>query len=158
MKNTNKIYQLEIVQEKIHRLEILERDRKFCKHNMEHFLSVARICYILCLENDIPMDKDVIYTTALLHDLGRVEQILTGMDHDKASVMLAKEVLPYTDFTSWEKDEIIDAIGEHRKTQDGKDFVSYFYQADKLSRACYQCSAEADCYWSSAKKNLEIKY
>ncbi|MDO5755636.1 MAG: HD domain-containing protein [Tissierellia bacterium] len=158
MKNTNKIHQMDIIQGKIEKLKILEKDRKFCKHNMEHFLSVARICYILCLENKLPVKKDLIYTTALLHDLGRVEEIIKGVDHDKASVGLAKEVLQYTDFTPSEKEEIIGAIGKHRKTQVGKDFASYFYQADKLSRTCYECEARNDCYWSSAKKNMEIKY
>ena len=37
-----------------------EMDRIFCKHGMEHLLDTARIVYILCLEGNIDVKKDVV--------------------------------------------------------------------------------------------------
>ena len=46
-----------------------EETRKFCGHDMVHFLDVARIAMLLNLEeNEDPIPKDIIYGTALLHD------------------------------------------------------------------------------------------
>ena len=32
------------------------------------------------------------------------------------------------------------------------------YKADKLSRQCFNCKAEKECYWSKEKKNFRITY
>ena len=48
-----------------------ETGRIFCRHQMEHFLDVARIAYILNLEEGRGLAKDMIYAAALLHDCGR---------------------------------------------------------------------------------------
>ena len=32
------------------------------------------------------------------------------------------------------------------------------YRADKDSRPCFSCEAEADCNWKGSKKNLKILY
>lgn len=157
MENSNLIYNMDIIQKHIKELKELEKNRVFCAHNMEHFLSVARICYILCLENNIDVSKDVIYSTALLHDLGRVEQYKHNVDHDIASVEIAKSVLPLTSFSTEEKQSIVSAISSHREKRNDNSFESFFYQADKLSRTCFDCNA-LGCNWSDSKKNLEIKY
>ncbi|MDO5718824.1 MAG: HD domain-containing protein [Tissierellia bacterium] len=158
MINTNIIYRLDFVQNLIYSLERLEKDRNFCKHHMEHFLSVARICYILCLENSLDIDKDLIYSAALLHDLGRVNEILDGTEHNLASVEIAERALAYTSFSDEDKKLIISAIKNHRRLQEGLSFESLFYKADKLSRTCFNCLAENDCNWPNQKKNLIIKY
>lgn len=41
---------------------------------MEHFLSVARISYLMVLEKNLDIPKDIIYATAFLHDMGRADQ------------------------------------------------------------------------------------
>lgn len=61
--------------------ELWERDRKFCRHGISHFLDVARLAYIRCLEERLDVDKDVIYAAALLHDIGRYQQYERGTPH-----------------------------------------------------------------------------
>ena len=48
-----------------------EKDRKFCRHGMEHLLDVARLMYIEALEAGEDAPRDLIYAAALLHDIGR---------------------------------------------------------------------------------------
>ena len=98
MKNTDIILKSKIYNDYLNELEYLERDRFFCRHNYEHFVSVARICYILKLEEGVDVDKDMIYSTALLHDLGRVLEIKEGINHAIASVALEP-----TGVRTWQK-------------------------------------------------------
>ncbi|MDY6065908.1 MAG: HD domain-containing protein [Finegoldia sp.] len=143
----------------VNRLEDYEKNRIYCKHDFEHFLDVARICYILILENKLDVDKDLVYVTALLHDIGRVIQIEEGIDHDKASVAIAKKLLAKTNFNERDKARIINAIGAHRKKEAHEDkFIDYFYMADKLSRMCFRCPARDLCYWPEEKKNSTVIY
>lgn len=74
MERFQKIVWHEKYKETYERLQQLEIDRKFCGHDIEHFLSVARISYLMILEKRLPVSKDIIYATALLHDLGRADQ------------------------------------------------------------------------------------
>lgn len=52
----------------------LESGRIFCRHGIDHLLDVARIMWIKNLEEDLEFDREVIYATALLHDIGKDEQ------------------------------------------------------------------------------------
>ena len=61
------------------RLEELERDRQFCRHQMPHLLDVARIAYIRSLENGLGLKKEVIYAAAILHDIGKASQYTEGL-------------------------------------------------------------------------------
>lgn len=159
MKNTNKIVLSKIYRDYLNELEGLERDRFFCRHNYEHFISVARICYILKLEEGVDVDKDLIYATALLHDLGRVLEIKEGINHAIGSVDIAREILEITDFSLEEKNRILSCISYHRTKDAAEDeFFNIFYRADKLSRPCFRCPAYDECNWSYEKKNHEIKY
>lgn len=159
MKNTNIILKLDFIIQTLNNIKKLEDDRIYCRHNLTHFFDVARICYILCLENNVNIKKDIIYVTALLHDLGRQDQILNGTNHDIASYELAKKALEFTDFSDEEKELILSAISNHRrKTNDDLSFDSIFYKADKLSRDCFNCNSYDSCNWSFEKKNNEVKY
>ena len=51
-----------------------EKSREFCKHGTEHLLNVARIAMLLNYEEKLYLDQEVIYATALLHDIGRYVQ------------------------------------------------------------------------------------
>ena len=158
MKNTNIILASEKYSRLLKELEELERDRVFCKHDLEHFLSVARIAYIMTLEDGLKIDKDLIYTTAILHDIGRVYQYKDGTDHDIASIEIARELLPLTDFTASDQEKILTCIAKHRKDGDEDAFNKIFYKADKLSRLCFTCPAYDICYWPEEKKNHGITY
>ena len=74
MDNINKILHHPKYKSLLEELNELEKDREFCNHTLEHFLDVARIAYITVLEEELNYSKDVIYSIALLNDIGRVIQ------------------------------------------------------------------------------------
>lgn len=159
MKNTNKIVFNEKYQEKLKKLEKCEKDRAFCGHTSQHFYDVARIFYLLILENKLDFSKDMAYTTAFLHDIGRVDEYEKEIPHDIASRNFAKEMLQLTDYSEKEKELILQAISKHRgENSKEHSFSALFAKADNLSRPCWDCPAEKDCYWSRERKNLRIKY
>ena len=96
------------------RLEELERDRQFCRHQMPHLLDVARIAYIRSLENGLGLKKEVIYAAAILHDIGKASQYTEGIPHETAGKETAEKILEDTDtFTGEERQMILQAIMEH---------------------------------------------
>ena len=158
MKNANIILKHKLTQELYKRLDEFELKRIYCVHNISHSLDVARICYILNLEDGLGIDKDLIYSTAILHDLGRVYEYENKKDHNIASVDIAKEILEATDFSKDDKEKIIDAIKNHRNNDQSDRFNKIFYKADKLSRDCFNCRSQDSCKWSRDKMNLELVY
>lgn len=147
-------------QEYIDKIKQAEEKRIFCLHNMNHFLDVARIAYIMNLEEDLRISKELIYATALLHDIGRFMQYEDSTPHDKASTLLAPEILAETGFDEQEQAEILRAIGEHRnrEVKEEKSLAGIIYRADKASRACFACEAESQCDWDKSKKNMWVNY
>ena len=139
------------------KLKVYEAKREFCNHTIEHFIDVARIAYIMVLEEGLSASKEVIYAIGLLHDIGRVKQYEEGIHHDIASVEMSKEILRDTNFSKEEIDLILNGIANHRKESDNK-LEEIIYKADKLSRQCFNCKAEKECYWSKEKKNFRITY
>lgn len=158
MKNTNTILKLSFIQDLIADLQTIEDERIYCRHNLVHFFDVARIFYILTLENQLKVNKDVIYSIAFLHDLGRAEEYKYRTNHALASASIAEKALEYTDFTDDEKSTILSCIKSHRKNDNSNTLESLFYKADKLSRDCFNCRSYESCNWSESKKNIEIKY
>lgn len=142
----------------LNRINEAEKDRKFCLHNIEHSIDVARIGYIISLENNLSVAKDVIYATALLHDIGRAEEYDNGISHHEASAIIAKGILADTGFDEAETEIICDAIKKHKCGQAQVNTLSdLLYKADKLSRACYSCKAYKECYWDESKKNKTLE-
>ena len=143
----------------LNQLNDLEENRIYCKHGIEHLLDVARLAYIENLEKDLRIDKEIIYATAMLHDLGRVLEYTNGISHDRASAMLAKEILPECGFNLEQTDYICKAICEHRNIEELKNegLCGVIYRADKKSRICFCCDAIKTCKWSREKKNYSIK-
>ena len=80
MKRVNLIYNHPVFQEKYIALQKAEQNRKFCNHTLEHFIDVARLMYIYAVEHELTISKELIYATALMHDIGRIEQIEKGLD------------------------------------------------------------------------------
>lgn len=146
-----------LYQKMLQSLAEFEIERKFCRHTLEHFCDVARIMYILSLEEQSDLEQDLIYATALLHDIGRAKEYEEGIPHDKAGQEIAKEILADTGYDATEIAMIVEAIGGHRK-EDGQEseLASYLYRADKLSRNCFCCKAAKECYWDDSKKNATI--
>ena len=157
MERVNKIFNSTIYKEYLKRLEAYEEKREFCRHNLEHFLDMSRIAYMMVLEKNLQYSKEVIYAIGLLHDIGRVEQYEKGIGHHIASFNIAKEILKDVDFKEEEKTMILEAIINHRNCE-SNDLNAIIYKSDKLSRACYKCKAAKECNWPLEKRNLEIKY
>jgi len=157
LKKVNEILKNSKYKEYLNRLEELEKDREFCLHDMEHFLDVARIAYLINLEENLGHSKEIIYAIALLHDIGRVLEYEKGVPHHEGSVIIANLILNETSFNRREKDIILKAIDEHRSGSE-YNLSQIIYKADKLSRKCYKCKAIKECYWPKEKKNLTIKY
>lgn len=157
MENINIILNNKEYKQALEKLSEYERNREFCNHTIEHFIDVSRIAYIMVLEEKLSVSKEVIYAIGLLHDIGRVRQYEEGIHHDIASVEMSKEILKETSFTDEEINIILNGIANHRKESDNK-VEEIIYKADKLSRQCFNCKAEKECYWSSEKKNFKITY
>lgn len=103
MERFQKIVCHETYKQTYEKLQELEKDREFCGHDMEHFLSVARISYLMVLEKNLDIPKDIIYATAFLHDMGRADQYEKGISHDEAGAILAEEILKDCGYTAAER-------------------------------------------------------
>lgn len=145
--------------DELSKIEAFEKERIFCRHDMTHFLDVARIAYIRNFELELKYDKALIYGFALLHDIGRGCEYETGEPHDVAGARIATEILKMTDYHPYEIKIIVNAIADHRSDywENKHEFTILMYKADKASRACYLCNARAECKWPDAKKNLKIE-
>ena len=155
MQRINEILNQDSYREYLKRNEEAERERKFCHHDMGHFLDVARIASIINLEEDYGLSGELIYAAALLHDIGRWQQYEDGTPHEKASAVLAPDILVKCGFNKEESELIVTAISRHRDSEikEDKDLNGLLYRADKLSRPCFACKAEKDCNWKNEKKN-----
>lgn len=159
MNKVNSILNNEKFKEYLNKNNQAEKERKFCRHNLQHFMDVARISYIMTLENKLEIEKEIVYATALLHDIGRWMQYSKGVSHEIASYELAQDILVECGFSEKERNIISSAILNHRKkANDEGTFEHVFYISDKLSRNCFNCHAADECNWSEQKKNYKIKY
>ena len=158
MDRVNQIWKHPLYQTELHKLQLLEADREFCRHTPEHFLDVARLAYIRALEENYSVSKELIYCTALLHDIGRARQYEDGTPHDEAGAVIAEQILKELGFSPEEIQAIVSAMRGHRAETNQTILGQLIYRADKKSRNCFSCKAEQECYWSSAKKNMTIQY
>jgi len=76
----------------------LEADRIYCRHNMEHFMDVARLAQIRNLKEQLGLDEEMIYLYALLHDIGRMKEYEQGISHAAASAEFAGEIFATIDY------------------------------------------------------------
>ncbi|WMJ80906.1 HD domain-containing protein [Clostridium sp. MB40-C1] len=164
LERVNRILYHDKYKEYLNKILKYEEKREFCKHDMQHFLDAARITYILNLENNLGIDKEVIYALGLLHDIGRWREYEEGIPHNVASCDLSDEILIDSGFTEKEREQIKSAILNHRNSNENKDelenksLLEIFYRADKLSRSCFNCKNREKCNWTNEKKNLNIYY
>lgn len=137
-----------------------EADRRFCRHDMAHFLDVARIGMIMNTEENLGLPRDLIYGAALLHDIGKHRQYEEGIPHEEASARIAPGILRDCGFSDNETSVITDAIRQHRNSETAaeRNLRGLLYRADKVSRPCFICEAERECTWKSGKKNRRIIY
>lgn len=160
MSRIDRILNHDLFKENLAKNMAAEAERCFCRHDMEHFLDVARIARIINLEEKLGIAGELIYAAALLHDIGKHRQYSAGIPHEEASARLAEEILAECGFEEKETDVILTAIGNHRNARAAgmSDLSGLLYRADKASRPCFCCKAAEACNWSQEKRNLSIRY
>ena len=158
MERIDRILNSPVYRENLNKNRAAEAGRRFCRHNMGHFLDVARIAWIWNLEEGLGIDRELVYAAALLHDIGRHVQYGDGTPHEEASAAIAPDILRECGFDSGETELIVDAVWSHRnpEVKQEKTLRGLLYRADKASRACFDCEAEKDCGWKKGKKNMGI--
>lgn len=72
MPRLNAVWNHPLYQKYYRENEKIEHDREFCCHQITHLLDVARIAYIKNLEAGLGIDKELIYTAAILHDIEKL--------------------------------------------------------------------------------------
>ena len=123
-----------------------EKDRLFCRHDLQHCFDVARVAYILRLERGIPIAKEMIYAAALLHDIAKWKQYLYQVDHASEGAVLATEILADLGVGGQDSGEITDAIRTHRKKALPKSPLGeILYDSDKACRLCVSCARISVC-------------
>lgn len=160
MERIDKILVHPVFQENLEKNREQEAERPFCRHDMIHFLDVARIGRLIELEEGLEIGRELIYGAALLHDIGKHRQYTEGIPHEQASAAIAPEILRDCGFDDTETDAIVSAILAHRDQAvvGEASLRGVLYRADKASRPCFACRAERDCNWKDGKKNLRILY
>lgn len=161
MERVHKVYEHPLFRKCLEKNQEAEKERVFCRHDMTHYIDVARLSYIFSLERGYIISKEEIYAAALLHDIGKWKQYKDGTPHEKASALLAEEILQEAGFSEEENVRILGAILCHRisdekKKKENGQLAEILYDADKISRACYACPAEKECNWAEDKKNRKI--
>ena len=160
MKRIEQLMEHPLFKEYMQFIEAAEADRRFCLHGYEHSLDVARICYIINLENQLGYDKEVIYAMAMLHDIGRAKEYEDGRSHHAAGAEIARVILSDVGFLPSEIKEICEAVSCHKSCENIRDtsLSGILFKADKLSRNCFSCKVYNECYWNEMLKNKCIKY
>ena len=171
MPRVDAIWNHPIYQRELQAIERLERGRAYCRHGLSHLLDVARLAWIINLEQGLGLDRELVYAAALLHDIGRARQCEQGIPHDQAGEALTREILGTVEegqrFGADEQETILGAVRGHRSRSDGDDapelgtpaptaLAFVLRVADKASRPCYACPARHTCNWPDGKKNLRI--
>lgn len=160
MDRIDRIVNHPIFQENLRKNNEAEKDRIFCRHDITHFLDVARIGFIISLEEGLNIERELIYGAAMLHDIGKHRQYAEGIPHELASADIAQGILRDCGFDTEETSVIISAVLGHRNDAvSGENSLrGVLYRADKASRPCYICSVEQECNWKDGKKNNNISY
>lgn len=172
MKYVEALWREEDFLSRLKRLNALEADRVYCRHDLEHFLSTARIAWIFVLEHGFSLEKEQVYLAALLHDLGRVEEYERKISHDEASVAFAGGILRRLGYDKEKTEDVCFAIGAHRKRKafshlrdDFKaapkqwrreQLAEALAMADQLSRNCFLCPKSSSCKWREEEKTKGI--
>jgi len=128
---------------------------------IENFVNLifnCRIAYIISLENKNDISKDIIYAMGLLHDIGRCQSYQTEVEHDVAGAELAITIMNDVGYSKYEIDMIMDVILNHRNSSVKNNLCKILYKADKLSRQCFKCCVQRDCYWDEIRKNKILIY
>jgi putative nucleotidyltransferase with HDIG domain len=136
-----------------------EQDRSFCIHDFQHALDVARVAYLLVLERSLPLEKDLVYATALLHDVAKWKQYEQGTDHAVEGAVLAGQLLAEIGAEPQTRQAIMDAISTHRDAHGTKSSLgAVLYESDKKCRPCVACPEIGRCKRFADGKKPHLDY
>lgn len=134
-----------------------EKNRIYCRHGIEHLMDVARAGYIINLEKELNLPKEIVYGAALMHDIGRHAQYSGIAEHHIASAETALKILPQCGYTDAETALIADAVREHRsRSGNASALACVIAEADKSTRMCMICKASLTCKWKEDEKNSDL--
>ncbi|MDO4393715.1 MAG: HD domain-containing protein [Bacillota bacterium] len=166
MERLQRIYEHPVYARELKKLEADEQERRFCRHGMNHIMDVARICCIYCMRDGIidneNLSPELIYATAMLHDIGRHSENCDGIPHEDAGASIAEAVMRDCGFKKEEIIWAINGIKDHRRSEASNEvdvmnrFADNLRLADKKSRPCYRCDVRDECKWHSDKMNLKV--
>ncbi len=144
--------------QELSQIDHLEKDRIYCGHGLDHLLSVARIGWIYAAEHQLSLDRELWYSCALLHDIGRARQYTEKIPHQKGGKELAKQILRDCHYDEKEIQSIAEAIEGHRGSipPAPKTMAELLIWADKKSRNCFCCSASGSCDWPPQKRTDQL--
>ena len=136
-----------------------EKERAFCHHDLQHALDVARVAFILSLENGYNLRKELICAAALLHDVAKWKQYKEKVDHAVEGAILAQEILKDIGMEEQDSSLILDAIRSHRiKGKKASRLGEVLYLGDKSYRICVQCDMIKECNRFNDEKQPVLEY
>lgn len=161
MEYVDRLIQNETYLETMGRIHEMEKQRIYCHHGFNHLLDVARIAYIINLEQGFGYEKEFLYLCALLHDIGRAQEYITGISHEEAGVELAKQLLEEIGYPKEQQEAILEKVSDHRHAPLPKEGITkenFFWFADKKARNCFACKAQDTCNWEMEKRTMKIEW
>lgn len=136
-----------------------EKNRLICKHDFQHVFDVARVAYIMALERNLLLRKEIIYAAALLHDIAKWKQYRYGVDHASEGAVLAKDILEDIGIDKKDAEDILCAISTHRRKDLQKSHLGeVLYDSDKACRPCIFCGSIGQCNRYQNEIKPEFKY
>lgn len=152
-----------------------EYGSEYCRHGLEHAFDVARIAYELWLDHQgNPLARDIVYATALLHDIGYWSKFEALQDDSEENCcehtadLNDNQETPFQTAAVLAEDILFDAgyhpamIAEIQKAilnmeTDSKEGLSVILRrANELSRPCFICPMKNKC--QKEPKNLRLVY
>lgn len=153
MNKINEIITHPLFIEKLREIEVYERNRKFCKHDISHYFEVNKIMMELNIKHKLGYSDEMICGGALLHDLGKAIQYKDGTNHQEAGIEIAKRILKDCQYDNEEIEIICLAISEHSGFDTKQGYSELLRKSDKLSRRCFECKATLECKWPEKMRN-----
>lgn len=81
-----------------------EINKNYSYHNVSHTINVYEACDRIAKEENLSKNKtDLLLTAALFHDSG---MLISYIEHEEASTLMTKEILPEFDYSPEEIEEI----------------------------------------------------
>ena len=156
--------------EKLNKINDIESERYYCKHDLSHSQEVVRILTALSKSRELNNYEELSAIMGYLHDIGRADDY-DGM-HNKCSSEFARVLLKEYEFDNDSTNIICYAIDNHSGRMPLNDIYTYIREntveenvnetwanllriADQLSRDCYKCEAASSCRWLPEEKTIE---